>query len=43
MMQGAQTWCSVTTERGVRWEGGVHAHLQLIHVDVGQKTTQWCK
>ena len=47
MMQGAQTRCSVTT-----WLGGggredkregIYVYLWLIHVDVWQKPTQYCK
>ena len=41
------TRCSVTTKGG-RWEGGLrvkghYIYLWLIHVDVWQKPTQYCK
>ena len=36
--------CSVTTQRGwMGWEMGTHVYLWLIHVDVWQKATQYCK
>jgi len=51
MIQGAQTWCSVTTQRrGMGWDVGgrfkreeTYVYLGLIHVDVQQKPTQHCK
>ena len=50
-MQGAQTQSSVTTQRGgMGWEvggsfkkEGTYVHLWLIHTDVWQKSTQYCK
>ena len=47
----SSTWCSVTTERrGMGWEPGgrfktegTYVHLWLIHVNVRQKSTQYCK
>ena len=50
-MQGTQSWCSVTTQRGgmgreVRGQfkrEGTHVYLQLIHGDVWQKPSQYCK
>ena len=51
MMQGTQSRCSVTTrmdgvgrevEVGVQ-EGGAHLYLWLIHVDVWQRPSQYCK
>ena len=49
-MQGAQIWCSVTTrgwdgvgrEREVQ-EGRPYVDLWLIHADIWQKPTQYCK
>ena len=49
--RGAQTQCSVTTERGrMRREvggkfkrEGTYVYLRLIHLDVWQKSTQYCK
>ena len=49
--QGTHTWCSGTTQRdGVKREvggefrtGGTHGHPWLIHVDVWQKSPQYCK
>ena len=46
-MQAAETQCSVTTSRvswggRVKWEG-IHVYLRLIHGDVWQKPTQYCK
>ena len=51
MTQGAQTWCSVTIQRGsMGWEVGerfkrerAYIYLLLIHVDVWQKPTKHCK
>ena len=55
MMQGAQTWCSVTTWRGRMdylkgWKSGerfkteeTQVCLWVTHVDVWQKPTQHCK
>ena len=51
MMQGAQIRCSVTAWKGgMRWEmggrckrEGTYVYLWLIHVDVWQKPTQYCK
>ena len=51
MTQGTQSWCSVTTwrEGGGREVGGgfirerTHVCLWLIHVDVWQKPSQYCK
>ena len=50
MTQGAQIRCSVTTQRvvwGVRWKRGSRGrgqvYLWLIHVDLWQKPTQYCK
>ena len=49
--QGTQTQCYVTTKRG-RMRGevggkfkreGTYEYLRLIHVDVWQKSTQYCK
>ena len=48
---GTQSWCSGTTQRdGVGREVGegfrimgTHVHPWLIHVDVWQKTPQYCK
>ena len=51
MKQGTQSWCSVTTQRdgvvrevrgGLRM-GGTHVYQWLIHVDVWQKSPQYCK
>ena len=53
MTQSTQTQCSVTMKL-VRWDGrwqggsrrrgrGTYVHLSLIHVDVWQKPTQYCK
>jgi len=51
MNQGAQSWCSATSQRdrvGRKVEGrcrmrwGAHAYLWLIHVDVWQKPSQYC-
>ena len=50
MIQGTQSWCSVTTwrdrvgrevGRGLRREG-THVFLWPIHVDVWQKASQYC-
>jgi len=47
MKQGVQIQCSVTTWKGgMGWEGkrkGIYVYLWLIHVDVWQKPTQYCK
>ena len=51
MMQRARAKCSVTTQRrGIGWEvegsfkrEGTYICLWLIHVDVWQKPTQYCK
>ena len=47
MMQGAQTRYSVTTEEwdgvGGRLTEGTYVYLWLIHVDVWQEPTQYCK
>ena len=50
MRQGAQVWCTGMTlgdEMGGRWEGGsgweTHVRPCLIHVDVWQKSLQYCK
>ena len=51
MIQGTQTQCLVTTKRGgMEWEvrGSfkrevTYVYLWLIHVDVWQKQTQYCK
>ena len=47
MKQGTQSQCSGTTqgEGGGRQvhDGGTHGHPWLIHVDVWQKTPQYCK
>ena len=45
MMQGAQTWCSVTTREGwdVVQEGGAYVYLWLTHVDAWQKPIQYCE
>ena len=50
---GNSNWGSVTTQRGgLAWEGdsrwrfkreGTYVHLWLIHVDVWEKPTQYCK
>ena len=47
MKQGPQSPCSGTTQRdgagrGVQ-DGGTHVYLWLIHVDVWQKSSQYCK
>jgi len=51
MKQGTQSWCSGTTLRdrvgremggGLRI-GGTPVYLWLIHVDVWQKPSQYCK
>ena len=52
MKQGTQSWCSATTQRegggeggrkGVQdWEGA-HAYLWLIHADIWQNPSQYCK
>ena len=47
----SSAWCSVTTERrGMGWEPGgrfktegTYVHLWLIHVNVWQKSTRYCK
>ena len=45
--QGAQGWCTGMMGWGGRWEGGsgwgTHVHLWLIHVNVWQKSPQYCK
>ena len=49
--QGAQIWCSVITQRGgMGWDvggrfkkEGTYVYLWLIHGDVWQKPTQYCK
>ena len=46
MRQGAQGWCPDDPER---WDGeggsgwATHAHTWLIHVNVWQKPSQYCK
>lgn len=43
MRQGAQAWCSVTTQRGEiegRWAGG---HVRPIRADRWQRPTPHCK
>ena len=48
---GDQTWHSVATQRvGMEWEvgerfkrEGTYVYLWLIHIDVRQKSTQYCK
>ena len=49
MKQGTQSWCFGTTQRdggggegGLGW-GSTHVHQWLIHVDVWQKPSQYCK
>ena len=50
-VQVAQIWCSATTWRGVMgWEvpgrfktEGTHIYLWLIHANIWQKPTQYCK
>ena len=50
MRQGAQGWCSGMTQRdgmetevggGSGW--GTHVHPWLIHLNVWQKSQQYCK
>ena len=51
MMQGAQIRCSVTTQRGgMGWEvggnlqrEGTYVYPWLMHFDIWQKPTQYCK
>ena len=50
MRQGAQGWCTGMARGmgwGGRWEGGsgwgTHVHPWLIHVNVWQKSLQYCK
>ena len=51
MIQGAKNWCSVTTysggtgreEEGQFKREGTQVNLLLIHVDVRQKPSQYCK
>ena len=43
MTQGTQVWCSVTTQRGEMGREETYAYLWLIHVDVWQKLSQYCK
>ena len=51
MTKGPQIWCSVTTQRGgMGWEvagrfkrEGTCVYLWLLHVDVWNKPTQYCK
>ena len=48
MLKGAQIWCSVITRVGVgggrkAQEGGDIIYLWLIHVNIWQKPTQYCK
>ena len=47
---GTQSWCSGTTQRdsvgrevGGLQDGGMHVYLWVIHVDVWQKPSQYCK
>ena len=51
MNQGTQSWCSGITQRdgvgrevegGVQ-DGGTHVHQWLIHVNVWQNPSQYCK
>ena len=46
----AQIWCSVTLRGVMGWDvggrlkrEGTYAYLWLIHVDIWQKPTQYCK
>ena len=49
MIQGAQGWCTeiILKGGGERWEEGsgwgTHVHPWLIHVNVWQKSPQYCK
>ena len=52
MMQGAQTRRSVPQPRGMGWGGsleglfkrmGTYIYLRLVHVDIWQKQTKYCK
>ena len=46
VMKGTQRWCSVTTrreEREGRWRERTCGCLWLIHVDVWQKSSQYCE
>ena len=53
MKQVTQSWCSGTTQRdgvgrevvvgAIFQDGGTHVHLWLIHVDIWQKPSQYCK
>ena len=48
---GSSHWCSVTTQRdGMAWEvgkrfrmEGTYVYLSMIHINIWQKPTQYCK